>query len=100
MREIPLEALPNQSFSIRLDDDLYSFELKTIQDVMTVTIYRGQTLIQQGLRAVAGAPLIPFKYLQSGNFLFITENEALPYWTEFGVTQQLLYFSAEEIAAL
>lgn len=100
MRQIPLEVLPNQSLSIRLGDNLYTIELKTAQQNTVIAMFRGQTLLFSGLRAVAGAPLIPFIYLESGNFIFITENDELPFWREFGSSQKLVYLSQDEIDAL
>lgn len=47
---------------------------------------------------VAGTPLLPYRHLVSGNFLITTENDALPYWPEFGVTQFLFYATEAEFA--
>ncbi len=40
------------------------------------------------------------QYLEAGNFLFLTANYQLPYYTQFGTTQSLFYFTAEELDAL
>lgn len=51
------------------------------------------------IRCVAGAPLLPSQYEEAGNFLFLTANFQLPIYTQFNITQQILYFSAAELAA-
>ncbi|MBP3935872.1 MAG: hypothetical protein J6D44_18665, partial [Pseudomonas sp.] len=35
-----------------------------------------------------------------GNFLILTDNDEIPYWSQFGVNQQLIYASATEFSSL
>jgi len=49
------------------------------------------------MRAVSGFPLIPYSYLQNGNFTFITSNNEYPDWRQFGITQYLIYASKSEL---
>lgn len=100
MFEIALTQEPNQSFSIVLDGSRFDISLRDIgADLMAVTIARDGVTLLDGARLVAGTPLLPYKYLETGNFIFLTQGDAYPYWTEFGVTQSLLYLTAEEVAA-
>lgn len=98
MQTIPLQPVPNQEFQIRLDDDRYSFEIKAVGDGVVVSVTRNGVLIISGFRAVAGTPLIPYDYLEQGNFLFVTDEDQIPEWRLFNSTQSLVYFSASEIA--
>lgn len=100
MRRIPLEAIPNQSFSVRLDDALYDITIKEARGIMAVTIVRDNVELVSGLRATAGTPLLPYRYQESGNFIITTENDEIPYYTQFGVTQNLIYASQEELEVL
>jgi hypothetical protein len=101
MQTVPLEPIPNQRLGIRLGGDRYDITLKEVGGVMSVTILRGDVTLVQGLRCVAGTPLIPYSYLAtSGNFIFVTENEELPDWRLFGSTQTLVYASSAELGAL
>lgn len=98
---IPLDPIPNQSLTIRLDGRRYAITVKEINRAMGVTIERdGETLIQN-VRAVAGFPLLPYSHLSrdAGNFIFTNTNEGeLPYYLDFGATCLLVYSTAAEIA--
>lgn len=100
MQEIPLTNEPNQQLSVRLDNTRYTLRLKEAAGVMIVDITINDAVVLRGSRVLAGEPLIPFPYLQNGNFMLITDNDALPDYREFGLTQTLLYLSNAEIAAL
>lgn len=96
---IPLTVAPHQSFTIRLDGVRYDITLRAAGSVMAATIARdGETLVS-GQRLVAGTPVLPYAHLQQGNFVFLTENDALPWWEDFA-RQTLVYLTKAEIAAL
>lgn len=99
---VPLEAIPNQSLSIQLDDVRYTLRFRDLGGMMSVDISIDETVIILGMRVVAGSALIPYPYLEGdgGNFIFITELNDAPYWPNFGVTQKLLYATAAEIEAI
>lgn len=95
---VSILPIPNQRFGIRLDGDRYEIELKSCNNIMCVTILRNDILLVSGFRCVAGTPLLPYRYLERGNFIFVTENDELPDYTKFGSTQSLVYITAQEIA--
>lgn len=104
---VPLSAIPNQMISIKLNSDNYDI---TIQDVnntgnpefnlMAATIVRNNVEIISGFRIVGGYPLIPYRYLESGNFAFTIEDEEYPNYLRFGIDQFLLYRDPVEMEAL
>jgi hypothetical protein len=94
---IPLEPIVNQKFSTRLDNSRYEITIKETRGIMAVTILRDDVTIVDSVRAVAGVPLIPYAYLESGNFAFSTANDELPDWTKFGTTQNLIYAGSDEL---
>ena len=48
-------------------------------------------------RATTDAPLIPYSHLTpAGNFAFITERDALPWYEEFGKTQSLVFWGPDD----
>lgn len=100
MMEIAIAPVANQSFTVQLDGARYAFTIKEAAGVMVADVSRDDVLLLSGTRLVAGSPIIPYKYLQVGNFVLFTGNDDLPYYTEFGYSQQLAYLSAAEIAAL
>jgi hypothetical protein len=99
MMQIPLRAVPNQSFTAILDGNTWAITLKTVGDATAVSLTLNNTALLTGARAAAGALVIPSRYEESGNFLFLTAGNELPYYTQFGVTQSLVYVSAAELAA-
>lgn len=100
MIDASIQAVPNQSLSIQLDGFRYDITLKEAQGVMTASVVRdGNTLID-GVRLVSGTPVLPYRYQEQGNFVLNTEAYDLPQYLAFGVTQFLVYLSADEVAAL
>lgn len=100
MINIPLQAIPNQSFQVQLDGLNFSISIFSSNNIMAVDIVRDNIPIVTGQRAVVGTPLIPYGYLVDGNFVFTTMNEDYPDYTQFGVSQFLIYASQSELEAL
>lgn len=101
MIEILLQAVPNQSLTVTLDGARYTLTIKEAHGMMAVDIFRDEVELLRGHRIVAGAPLLGYRFLQdAGNFALLTENDELPYYASFGNSQQLVYLSAAEVAAL
>lgn len=99
MRLIIVEAIPNQSFTVRLDDAQFDITIKETRGVMSATIIRDNVTLIENSRITAGTPILPYKYQERGNFVMITENEAIPYYDQFGNTQHLIYVEAAEVEA-
>lgn len=99
MQDIPITNDANQSLTVRLDGTRYAIALKAGQGCMCCDMEIDGVTILTGQRIVAGTPLIPYEYLQVGNFMLITANEQLPDYTLFNSTQFLVYASPDEIAA-
>jgi len=98
---IPIDALPNQSLSVTLDGARFDIALKSSDTSCFASITRDDELLIENSRATAGTFLLPYEYLEgdTGNFLFVVQNELIPYYTNFGITQALLYFTAAEVEA-
>lgn len=97
MQLLPLQAIPNQAFSIVLDNNQWLFVIKTTNGVMSVSLGLNNDVVLDNARAVANGLIIPSRYQESGNFIFVTQNFQLPYYTEFGTTQALIYVTAAEL---
>lgn len=100
MIEIPLAAIPNQSLSIRLGDSQYDIRIHACSNIVVVDIERDNVAIVTGSRAVAGYPIIPYDYLEDGNFVIVTANDEYPDYTQFGISQFLIYATQAEISSL
>lgn len=100
MIDIALAAVPNQSLSVQLNEQQYDLHFRDLGDCMAVSVERGGEFIIRGARLLPGVPVLPYRYQEEGNFLMLTEGDALPYFDQFGVTQFLVYMTQDEIDAL
>lgn len=97
MIQIPILAVPNQEFSIILEGRSYVIGLRTTNGQTSVSIVRDTVPVITNLRAASGAAIIPAKYQENGNFTFLTANFQLPDYTQFNLTQNFVYFTADEL---
>ena len=97
---VPISAVPNQSFSITLDGNQYDLALYLTTNVMAIDVVRNNVPIIMGMRVLPYVPVIPYEYLENGNFIFNTENGDYPIYDQFNVTQQLFYLSQSELDSL
>lgn len=104
MRLIPLQNVPNQSFTVQIDQTFYGIRIHACgsgdSQVMAVSVSINDEVIVSSARTVCGFPIIPTLYQQNGNFTFITTDDALPDWQQFGVSQYLVYASQAELEVL
>ena len=94
---INVQSVPNQSLSVIFDEIRFDLTLKSVGQVMALNLTIDEQLIYSGLRVVAGTPLIPYRYREAGNFIFITLDNCLPFYTRFGEDQTLIYASPAEL---
>lgn len=98
MREIQLQRIPNQSFTVSVGGAVWSITIKIAEQMMFADIYRDNSPIVLGARIVPDNPIIPYKHLSGfGNFAILTDNGELPNWELFGATQHLVYLTPEEL---
>lgn len=100
MQVVPLSAEPNQSFTVYLDSTRYAFRVFAAPGVMCVDLDIDGESVLRGSRLLAGEMVIPYPAQQVGNFVMLTDGDALPDWSAFGVSQTLVYLSPDELAAL
>jgi hypothetical protein len=99
-QQVPIQGLPNQQFSITLDNNIWDFSIKATNGVMSVSLGLNGGQVIENMRAVAGMRLIPSRYEEAGNFVFYTQNFDLPDYTQFNISQSLIYYSAAELAVI
>lgn len=100
MIEVEIAALPNQTLSIQLAERQYVIGLREANGVMAISVQRDGVDVVRNTRLLPGVPVLPYRYQEDGNFLMTTEGDVLPYYDQFGVTQFLVYLTADEVAAL
>lgn len=100
MIDINLTAIPNQSLTIKLEDSLYTITVKETRGVMSLDLLRDNEAVLLGSRMLPNSPLIPYRYLESGNFVMLCDGEEYPDYRLFGDTQSLVYVTVAELEAL
>jgi len=100
MQQIPLQALPNQSFTVQLDGNQWDWTIELVNDAIAVSLTLNGSVVISGLNIVGGMRIIPSEYEEAGNFVLVTMNQQVPDYTQFGTGQQLIYLSATELAAI
>lgn len=100
MQQIPIQALPNQSFSVILDNNQWDWTIELVNDAIAVTLFLNGNAVISGLNIVGGMRIIPSEYEEAGNFVLVTMSQQVPDYTQFGTSQQLVYLSAAELAAI
>lgn len=108
MINIPLQAIPNQSLSIQLDNINFDLRIFTCDNtpqtpgssVTTITIAANEAIIIQNVKMVPAAALINYQYLEQGNFYFLSENDDYPDYTLFGISQYLVYATQDELEVI
>lgn len=99
MITINLEPIANQSLTIQIDGSVYEVILKETRGVMSCTINRDNVAVIRNVRVMANAPIIPYQYLESGNFFIVTQDNEYPEYSKFGASQNLFYATQSEIEA-
>lgn len=102
MNVIALQAIPKQSFPVTLNGTSYIIDLLETNGCMSMNVTRAGEVVALGQRCVAGQLVLPYLSMEDGqgNFLFLTQNDALPSYDQFGLTQTLLFASNAELLAV
>ena len=101
MQNITLQSIPSQIAIVTLDGARYEITIKDAGGFMVCGIARdGVEILSPGFRIVSGSPLIPYRYLENGNFAFDIPEDEKPNYEQFQVTQFLVYASPEELESI
>lgn len=102
MRQISLQKVPNQSFSFTQDGNRWSVTIKQAVTSMIATIIINDVVVISGVRIMGDDFIIPYTYIGvlHGNLMLTTQQDLLPNWELFGQTQQLFYWTPDEMKAL
>lgn len=98
MKKIPIKVLARQSLSVMLEQSLYEITLKECNGIMAATIVRDDVTLIENRRVCAGMTIIPEGYLEEGNFVILTINGEIPYYTNFESTDELVYLTMDEVS--
>lgn len=92
-----IQPIPNQEFSVTINDHVYQFRFMYCVDFMAYDLYIDDIEIIRGFRMVYSQPLITYKHQEvDGNFIIASDNPIDPIYTEFNSTQFLQYLTPDE----
>lgn len=101
MESIALRPTPNQAIPVTLDGFRHLITIKSADGFMTCGIERdGAVLLESGTRIVEGEPLLPYKYMEQGNFIITNQNDEPIDYKKFEASQFLLYVTQDELDAI
>lgn len=101
MKFITLQQTPNQEVIVTVNGSRYKIQIKSASGFMTYGVERdGITIIENGARIVNGSPLLPYRYMEEGNFILDVPDDEFPDYTKFESTQFLIYASQDEIESV
>lgn len=97
MRDIPIKVFARQSLSVMLEQSLYEISLKECNGIMAATIIRDGVTLVENRRVCAGMTIIPEGYLETGNFVILTFDGEIPYYTDFESSDNMVYLTIQEV---
>jgi hypothetical protein len=99
MKQIAIQAIPNQLFNTQVDGNNWLISIRLTDGVMVFSFTKNGTLVIDNVRSKGNDVIIPYRYLEDGNFALVTQDQELPLYSKFGISQYLLYASQIEIDA-
>lgn len=97
---INLATEANQSFSMILDSHRYEMTIRSSFSGILADLAVDGMVVMAGMRILPKEPIAPYHYMTSGNFVLLTEQDQLPDFREFGITQFLFYVDKETLTKI
>lgn len=97
MQVLPIKTLPNQQLSVILDNNQWDITIRSVNGAIAVSLSKNSQIVVLNARAVAGMRILQSAYQEDGNFAIISNNQGVPDYIQFGVTQFLVYISPAEL---
>lgn len=100
MQIIPLQNIPNQVFSITLNEVDYRIALRTIQGFTLISVWQNGDILFYNQLCVPNSFVNPYDYVsQNGKLYFRCLDDEYPNYNLFGNTQQLYFLTPDEVKA-
>lgn len=90
---------PNQKFNVTTDYGTLEIELRTIEDMILMSVSSNGKYIVNSIKVAPNVPLIGYKHLQEqyGDFIFTTSDNEYPYFENFNNANKLYWLNYKEI---
>ena len=97
MREININAVPNQRIDVSVGGVTWRIEIKAITGGMAASVWADNELLISGTRILDNSLILPFKYLSiHGNFIIDSGGNPID-WRLFGRSQSLYFIDLDEL---
>lgn len=102
MIDVSLQQLPNQEFSIALENSRYVIRVIQTNTMAAITITKDDVVLIENQRLLPNDFILRDNLVDadSGNFFMLVQDESIPNYQAFGVTQFLTYIDSDELVTL
>lgn len=95
---VPLQQIPNQEFNIILNGREYRIILRTIQSLTYMSCWVDGEILFYNQLCVPNNWVNVYDYISvNGKFWFKCLDDDYPTFTQFGITQTLLFYTKDEV---
>lgn len=96
---IELDKIPNQTFTVMIDNTNYQVALRTIKGLTYISVWANGEVLFYNQLCMPNSFVNPFNYVSTnGKFYFKSTTNDYPYFKDFGVTQTLYFLTKDEIS--
>ncbi len=94
-----LLQVPNQFLSTVVEEDAYNINIRTFKDITYISIQRDNIQLISNERVVVNRDVLlyDFQFNEHGNFLFFSNLQDYPTFSEFEVSVFFLYITKSEV---
>lgn len=97
---IELDKIPNQTFTIMLNNVNYRIELRTIQNSTYMSAWANGDILFYSQLCTPNMFVNPYNYVSdNGKFFFKCLDNEYPTYKSFGKTQSLYFYTKDEVNA-
>lgn len=102
MIDVSLKQLANQELSIALENSRYVIRVIETNTMMAITITKDDVVLVENARLLPNGFILRTHLVDpdAGNFFMFVQDDQIPMWNNFGITQFLQYFTSDELEAL
>lgn len=98
MYKVDLRKTPNQELTFIVDSDAFRVQLRTIQGLTFASIFLNETPLLYSQLCTPNNYINLYDYISaSGKFFFKCVDNEYPNYKKFGESQELLFYTKEEL---
>lgn len=95
---VELNKIPNQELTFIVDSNAFRVQLRTIQELTFMTVFLNEQPLIYSQLCTPNNFVNLYNYISvGGKFYFKCIDEEYPHYTKFGDTQQLVFYTEDEL---